>query len=62
MSDNERVIVTTEGREYPGTVRHRGADGDPYVVLDQGSQGTFPADRVRAYEDKDVRPAGLETK
>lgn len=62
MSESERVILTTEGRDYPGTVRHRYGDGLAYVVLDSGSQGNFPEDRLRPLEDKDAPRAGLETK
>lgn len=62
MSKSERVMLTTEGREYPGTVRHRYRDGQAYVVLDCGAQGNFPEDRLRPLEDKDHPRVGMETK
>ena len=68
MNQPERVIVTVpdhqgrEDREYPGTVRHHYSDGHAYVVLDNGSQGSYPEDRLRPLEDKDRPQMGMEVK
>lgn len=37
-------------------------DGKVYAILDQGSQGNFPAEDVTEVEDKDAPRAGMETK
>lgn len=62
MSEHERTIVTVEGRDYPGTVRHHYPDGHAYVVLDCGTQGNYPEASLRPYEDKDLPRAGIEVK
>lgn len=61
-----RVMVTScKGVEMPGRTSDLGAkDGLVYVVLDSGSAGSFPADRVRVVEDedKDYPQIGMEHK
>lgn len=58
---SERVMATTGEKEYPGTIRYW-IEGEAYVVLDNGSQGSFPRERLRPLEDKDAPRAGMETK
>lgn len=59
-----RVIVTTPtGAKLPGKTNSVDArDGFMYVVLDTGSQGSFPIGRVQVVEDKDLPQGDIEHK
>jgi hypothetical protein len=60
---SRRVIVSTPAGMIPGkvTTEDKG-DGYVYVVLDQGSQGNYPVERVQDLHEQDLRPPGLEFK
>lgn len=63
LGQRTRVAVRTHtGRTEHGYATGWFPDGAAYVVLDQGSPGTFPAGSVTVIEDKDMPRQGFETK
>lgn len=57
------MAITCTGAEVLGRTSDLGANGGlVYVVLDSGSAGSFPAERVHVIEDKTQPRVGFETK